>query len=503
MLSGKFYVAVAVAALPMLLFGFNTGVLNAPESVIFPTHSVWEWSVCVSAFCVGGLVGALSIGGLVHVYGRKPSLLLILVVNAFFGIFHVFTPNIYGLMVARLFVGVAGGAATVVTPLYLAELAPPETKGSIGTLTQLSCVMGILASVLWALPFLSETEWRWIFIPLPLVSGLGILIAVAGGLPESPKWLLLHHPLERGREARNILASFRSAMDDDQIELQVLLTLQGSTMTTTTTTNATATITHDEDEEENEPITRVTNTSPSATSTSHRSFSDYLADPKSRIPVLSSVLFPIAQQLSGINAVFYYSTLFFDDVLEDPKMGTIYAFSVNVLATVVALLLMDKLGRKTLLSVSAGGMLVCCLLLTMGLLGKLPPKITFASVMVYISCFELGLGCIPFFLASELVPAEFSARVQSIAMGSNWACNFLVGLFFPLMDKQLGAYSFLPFAVVLLVTALYALCVLPETRGKPLHQFLEELEQQRRRGSSQLPLAQEEDAGNGPESELV
>ena len=298
MLSGRFYVAVAVAALPMLLFGFNTGVLNAPESVIFPTHSVWEWSVCVSAFCVGGLVGALSIGGLVHVYGRKPSLLLILVVNAFFGVFHVFTPNIYGLMVARLFVGVAGGAATVVTPLYLAELAPPETKGSIGTLTQLSCVMGILASVLWALPFLSETEWRWIFIPLPLVSGLGILIAVAGGLPESPKWLLLHHPLERGREARNILSSFRSAMDDDQIELQVLLTLQGSTMTTTTTTtvdttiattttNATATITYDEDVEENEPITRVTNTSPSATSTSHRSFSGYLADPKSRIPVLS------------------------------------------------------------------------------------------------------------------------------------------------------------------------------------------------------------------------
>jgi MFS family permease len=191
--------------------------------------------------------------------------------------------------------------------------------------------------------------------------------------------------------------------------------------------------------------------------------------------LVSSILFPIAQQLSGINAVFYYSTQLFDGVIANPKVGTIVAFAVNVVATVFALLLMDKLGRKTLLAWSAGGMGICCIFLTLSLLGILPPIMTVLCVMLYISFFELGLGCIPFFLSSELIQPQFLGTVQSISMACNWFFNFCVGLLFPYMDQILGAYSFVPFGIVLLGTVWYALWILPETRGKSLEMVMEEL----------------------------
>ena len=145
--------AVLIAILPTLLFGINTGILNAPESVIFPRHTVWQWSLAVSAFCAGGLIGAVTSGPLSDHYGRRRSLLWILFANAVFGALHVLAPSIYVLVVARFGVGVAGGGATVVTPLYLAETAPRGWAGTIGMLTQDSVVVGILLSVLWALQF--------------------------------------------------------------------------------------------------------------------------------------------------------------------------------------------------------------------------------------------------------------------------------------------------------------------------------------------------------------
>jgi len=196
---------------------------------------------------------------------------------------------------------------------------------------------------------------------------------------------------------------------------------------------------------------------------------------------LSSILFPVAQQLSGINAVFYYSTFFFKGVIDDPLEGSIIAFAVNVFATVFAIIIMDRYGRRTLLSWSAGGMLVCCVFLTLALLGTLPKIMTLVAVLVYICFFEIGLGCIPFFLASEMIESEFLGRVQSIAMSANWVSNFLVGLCFPYMMHWLGPYSFVPFALCLLATLIFSIRWLVETRGKTQREVMLELEQKRKR----------------------
>jgi Sugar (and other) transporter len=296
-------------------------------------------------------------------------------------------------------------------------------------------------------------------------------------LPESPRWLLLHHYETRGEEARAIIRRFRkfhSEALEEAVEMEVLL-MTNSVSTTSLT-----------DSPQPTPTTTPTTTIPSTNATT---FTQFALDPCNRIPLVSAILFPIAQQLSGINAVFYDSTLFFNGVIANPLTGTIVAFAVNVVATLLALALMDRLGRKTLLALSAGGMALCCFVLTLSLQGILPPLLTVACVLLYISFFELGLGCIPFFLAGELIQPQFLGTVQSIAMASNWASNFCVGLLFPYMDQFLGAFSFVPFAVVLVATLVYAVWVLPETRGKSLEMVLQEL----RETHPQLIAQQDED----------
>ena len=504
-MSAFFYFTVSVVCVPMFLFGFNTGVLNAPESVIFPSHSVLQWSVAVSAFCAGGFFGANVTGRISDKYGRRKSLIVTLLLNLIFGILHSVSPNMKILIAARFGIGLAGGASTVLTPMYLSEISPREIRGSIGTLTQLSCVSGILLSILWAIPFCTDDKWRFIFLPIPVIAAFGILSS-PWYLPESPRWLLINNDNNNNRfqeEAKDTMKRFRkfdnssssssSAGEQDQvIEMEILLFLQENTddagrndedageeevqlpmfshMATSSFDETASSINR-------EPPPATTTTTTTTNSNNSRSFRSYLSNPRNRVPLLASILFPIAQQLSGINAVFYYSTSFFSGVIPNPQTGTIIAFAVNFLATVVALLVMDKLGRRTLLSLSAGGMFVCCILLTLSRMGILPGFATVISVMLYISFFEIGLGCIPFFIASEMIEPEFLGSVQSFSMSSNWLSNFFVGIFFPYMDKLLGPYSFVPFAIVLLGTVLFSIFVLPETRGKTLREVMQVLDE--------------------------
>jgi len=299
--------------------------------------------------------------------------------------------------------------------------------------TQVSVVVGILVSALWAVPFCTEDLWRVVFLPLPVVAALGIVLERFGWLPESPLWLLLRSGENGGQDARDTIRLLRNGhVSDEDVEAEVRLLMA--------------------------------DTDASASVSEEQSFSDYVWKPHNRIPVLSAVLFPMAQQLSGINAVFYYSTLFFDGVIPNPQTGTIVAFLVNVAATILALFLIDRFRRKTLLAWSTGGMCIACVPLTLSLHQYLPPAATVAGVVVYITFFELGLGSIPFFLVPELVAPHFVGRVQSVAMTVNWTMNFGVALLFPSLSSALGPYAFVPFGVVLGVMTLYAVWVLPDRR---------------------------------------
>ena len=174
----------------------------------------------------------------------------------------------------------------------------------------------------------------------------------------------------------------------------------------------------------------------------------------------------LAQQLCGINAVFYYSTSFFEGVIANPAQGTTLVAVVNVLATWVAQVLMDRCGRRTLLLWSSGGMLACAALLTAALRGALPKVFSLGAVMGYVSFFEIGLGPIPWLIVAEMFEAAYVDTAQSIACQVNWVANFVVGAGFPFMNAALGGWAFVPFMLVLVAVFCFALLYLPETLGR-------------------------------------
>uniref|UniRef100_A0A7S1BWB8 Hexose transporter 1 n=1 Tax=Corethron hystrix TaxID=216773 RepID=A0A7S1BWB8_9STRA len=431
-LTPSLMMAVLIAVLVMFLSGYNTGVMNAPAAVVFPGHSIGIWSLAVSAFAVGGPIGSGVAGSLADSSGRRNALLLNMWTFFFGGMILSLAPDMYTIIVARFFIGVASGSATVLVPIYLGELAPPTLRGTLGTMTQFATVIGILASALLAFPFgTPDPGWRYLFAVTPVVSLMQI--ACGSFLLESPRWILSRDP--QSLKARSIIKKLRGLRFDYEVETEVELFLSAAAV--------------QDNEAENNGSAVV----------------QMFQDLRVRHLAVAAVLLQMAQQLCGINAVFYYSTAFFEGIIDNPLVGTTTICAVNVVATYVALLLMDSCGRRVLILWSSGGMLISVIVIVLALLGYMPNVVALIAVNVYVSFFEIGLGPIPWLIVAEMFDAKYVATAMSLSSQVNWTCNFIVGLVFPYLDEYLHAYSFAPFGIVLLMTFLFAAFKLPETQG--------------------------------------
>jgi len=210
---------------------------------------------------------------------------------------------------------------------------------------------------------------------------------------------------------------------------------------------------------------------------------DGVCSPSLRKPLIIGLVLQFAQQLSGINAVFYYSTSFFERAhFQDPWLGSVLAAFVNVVATGVAVRLMDQAGRRLLLLVSSLGMCVSAIMLTwaLQLTSAHPTSVVLGygsvvSVLLYVTLFELGLGPIPWLITAEIFPSSAASTCMTITCSANWIFNFCVGLLFPTMQAHLGSYVFVPFGVVCLLCFFFTAVYVPETRGKTLEKIQSDL----------------------------
>ncbi|KAJ8604517.1 hypothetical protein CTAYLR_000931 [Chrysophaeum taylorii] len=429
--------AAGVAAISQFLCGFNTSVMNAPEKQVFPGHATAEWSLAVAAFAVGGPVGALAAGSVANHQGRKPALVVDGLLFLGGGLVTSLAPSMSALAVGRFVVGVASGFSSVLVPLYLGELAPPVLRGAFGTMTQFALVLGILASDL--LAFWPHLRWRVLFAVSPILAALQ-LVGAGFFLFESPRWLLDKNVAST--QARDALAALYGLIDPEEVEMEVDHIAGANVKCKLRGERSTAC----------DPQT-------------HKAWADLFQNDAVRPVLLSCVIIHLAQQLCGINAVFYYSTLFFDGVIDNPLLGTALVAAVNVAATWLAIILMDRCGRKTLLACSSAGMLACVVAITFSLLGVLPDLASLAAVMAYVSFFEIGLGPIPWLIVAEMFELRHVDAAQSIASQVNWLANFVVGLTFPYLVAFLGPWCFLPFGLVLALTLTFVSYSLPETRG--------------------------------------
>ena len=379
--------AVLCAAACQFLVGYNTGVMNAPANVVFPGHSTLSWSMAVSAFCLGGPFGAIAGGILADRRGRRGALLLCTWTFLLGGWMQTLAVNMVMMIVSRLIIGFASGFSSVLVPIYLGELAPPTLRGMLGTLTQFALVSGILVADVIAFPFATLTKWRILFAVTPVLAMVQLFLAPF--LLESPRWLLGRDP--NSLKARYIIKRLRGLRYDHEVETEVGHFVMGSSA-------------------QKQELTSTSEV-----------LGEMWSQPKIRMLLTSAIVLQVSQQFSGINAVFYYSTSFFEGVIDDPLVGTTIVGAINLLATYAVLFLMDRCGRKTLLLWSSGGMLVSCVVIVAALLGYLGKMYALLAVCSYVTFLEFGLGPIPWLIVAEMFEGKYVATAMSVSSQVNWA----------------------------------------------------------------------------------
>jgi len=450
-----------VVLIPEFLMGYNTAVMNSVEPYVFPGHSTLMWSLAVSVFAIGGPFGAIVGGIFANVYGRKNALSFNLAIFFVGGLAMTLAPGMWTLFFSRLVTGFASGFATVLVPVYMGELAPPALRGTFGTLSQIAMVSGLLAASIVSLWTCTETGWRYLFGITPLLCLMSFYSLL--GVKESPRWLFSHSTLpetDKRLATGRLLMELRGFRDEQEVAAEVAIF--------------------------EDAIFRQ--------KTAHRSahtlgaMTELLADSRLRPLMICTLILQMAQQFCGINAVFYYSTRFLSGTVNDPLVGSVIIAAMNVWATYVAAKIMDRFSRKGLLLASGIGMFFSCIGITisldkqlgahiLGILGN--NLVALVSTALYVIFFEIGLGPIPWLISSEMFDVKYVATAQSIASQMNWLCNFAVGLGFPFMQDYLGGYTFIPFAIVLLLTVVFVHVYVPETSGKTPTQIIEDANRNR------------------------
>jgi MFS transporter, SP family, galactose:H+ symporter len=440
----SFYLIAAVAALGGLLFGYDTGVISG--ALIFIRHvmslSPTMQGMVVATALAGATVGAATAGYLSDRAGRRRVILgagLLFIAGA---AISAVAQGVAILVIGRFFVGLAIGVASMLTPLYLAEIAPARERGAIVSLNQLCITGGILVSYLVGYALASATDgWRWM-LALGAVPGIVLSVGMLV-LPESPRWLAGHG---RMLDAESVLKRLRGTADVSQ-ELGTL----------------------------RQDIAREDRKLTSAWE---------LLSPRLRRPLTIGVGLAMFQQITGINTVIYFAPIIFQSAGLSSAATSILATAgvgaVNVIMTIVSIWLIDRLGRRQLLYWSLGGMAVTLFVLSgaffAGTSGELA-WIAVLSVAAYVGFFAIGLGPVFWLLIAEIFPLALRGRAMSLATVANWGFNLIVSATFLNLVGAVGSTgTFLVYGILSVVALAFVATTVPETKGRSLEQIEEALE---------------------------
>ncbi len=432
--------AAAITATGGLLFGYDTGVISGALLFIRQDFELTAFleGIIVSFLLVGAVIGALSGGPLSDRVGRRPTALLAAVIFGVGAVAVAFAPTVSFIIFGRLLLGLGVGLASMIVPLYIAEIAPADRRGALVSLNQLMITIGILLSYIVGVIFTPIEGWRYMFgvalIPA-LILGIGMF-----RLPESPRWLFEHGRLDKARE---VLSRSRSPQEVDQ-ELQEMQEIK------------------DQGGEQE----RV-------------SYAELLA-PYVRPALIIGIGLAIFQQITGINTVIYYAPTILQGV-GFSEGGAIAATAlgvgvVNVGFTILAVRIIDRAGRRPLLIIGLIGMIISLALLGVvfatGGSGGAAGVLATVCLALYIASFAISLGPVFWLMISEIYPLRIRGTAMSVASIANWGSNFLVALTFPVLLATLGgAGSFWLFAVLGIVAWFFVYFRVPETKGRSLEQI--------------------------------
>jgi sugar porter (SP) family MFS transporter len=425
------------AAISGFLFGFDTAVINGVLLLLRRqfTLSNLQVEIAASSLLLGCLIGAAGASMIGDRYGRKKSLIASSLLFALSSIGAALASSVALFSVARLIGGLAIGLASVLTPVYIAEISPSKNRGALVSVNQFAIVIGILAAYLvsWQMSRLGESSWRWMLA----VAALPSLAFFAGLLviPESPRWLI-----SKGRhyEGERILARIFGA---EAAQQQV------------------------------KAVERATETEEGSW---HEVFSTGM---RKRLAV--GMLLALFSQITGINTVLYYGSIIVSEHL--PSQSTSMALianviigTVNLIFTIVAMIFLDRWGRRAILMTASGGMGVALTLLVIGLNIHISPVLTLACILLYVAFFALGMGPGPWLIISEIFPTKVRGRAASIATSTLWSGTLVVTFTFLSLVKVLNLWgTFAIYGALSFVCFVYVWKMIPETKGRTLEQIQE------------------------------
>jgi sugar porter (SP) family MFS transporter len=433
--------SAAVAALGGFLFGFDTGIISGALLFIKQEFglSAGLQQLVVGSLLLAAVVGALLGGPISDVWGRKRTLILAALVFGVGALVASYSPNLAVLVVARVLLGLAIGIASMIVPVYIAEIAPPRVRGALVSLQQFMITVGIMVSYLVSYAFSNSGAWRWM-LGVGMIPAAILFVGMLP-LPESPRWLLAK---DRRQDALGVLRRIRHEEHNPEAELAEI-----------------------------EAVHKM------QAGVGYRD----LFRPSVRPALFVGVGIAFINQMVGVNAVIYYAPTILNDAGFSSSAAILATTGVgilNMVVTLCALLLIDRVGRRPLLLVGISGVLLALIVLGAAYLLPGGPSgagvLLVAGLLVYIASFAASLGIAIWLLNSEVYPLEVRGKGAAAGAFTHWVLDFVIAsTVLTLIATITPTGMFWFYGLFAILGIVFVLRRVPETKGKTLEEVSEEL----------------------------
>jgi SP family arabinose:H+ symporter-like MFS transporter len=430
--------STVVAALGGLLFGFDTAVISGTTSALTAVYHLSPalLGLTVASALLGTVFGALLAGFPGERYGRRDSLRLMGILYLVSALGCAWAWNWDSLVAFRFIGGLGIGGSSVLGPMYIAEIAPAKWRGRLVGLFQFNVVFGILlayfSNYVISRMRLGAAEWRWDFGVAALPAALFFVLLFT--IPRSPRWLV---KVGRVEQARAVLEQMGNEGVEQELQ-EIVESIQ----------------------------------------TEQKQTGERLFSRKHRLPIFLAVTIGMFNQLAGINAILYYLPDIFMHAGFSRVSGNLQAVAVgatNLIFTMLAMSVIDRVGRKILLLIGAAGTATCLAGVAAIFFTSRHEDWLLWLLIAYIAFFGFSQGAVIWVYLGEVFPNAVRAKGQSLGSFSHWIMNFVISLVFPLMAASSGAYPFVFFAAMTVLQFFVVLFVYPETKGFSLEEMQRKL----------------------------
>jgi sugar porter (SP) family MFS transporter len=426
--------STVVGALGGLLFGFDTAVISGTTNALTLQYHLTPGllGVTVSSALLGTVISAMAAGIPGQRFGRRDSLRVMAIFYVLSSIGCALAWNWSSLVVFRFIGGLGIGGSSVLAPMYIAEIAPPEWRGRLVGFFQVNIVVGILlayiSNAIIGSLHTGANDWRWMFgvSAIPALLFLFTLFFI----PRSPRWLVTQSKLKDALAVLRVTGIPHPEKELDEIVASVHLERSSS--------------------------------------------ADSLFSRKYGKPIFIAFTVGMFSQLSGINAVLYYLNDIFALAGATQISANLRAIAVgatNLVATLLAMSVIDKFGRKRLLLIGTVGLAVCLTIISILFLTRSHLGWLVWLLMLYIACFAMSQGAVLWVYISEVFPNRVRAKGQSLGSSAHWTTNAVISLVFPVLAKSSGAYPFMFFAAMMVLDFVLVWMYYPETSGLSLEEM--------------------------------